>query len=171
MAKLDLNVLVIGAAVVGGLYFANRLFKANPENVEERQEGMTDRVEIRQENRTERVELWTETIKDLFGGSGSTDINKNQLLGSAQISGSNPITSIYPTGSAFNMPVVTVRDSSGRSSSIIAAKDTYYPTLAVGFDSKGAGYSSAFAGNKAPTTTTQKAQLITALSTKKPFGV
>lgn len=69
----------------------------------------------------------------------------------------NIITTITPNiDTAYGKKTVTVKSSSGKSSTVIAAPNTYYSNLGVGFDSKGQGYSSAFAGNVAPKTETVK---------------
>lgn len=63
------------------------------------------------------------------------------------VSAANPVLKVSSSGSAYNMRVDTIKTGKG-SSNIIAAPNTYYKDLGVGFDAKSQGYSSAFAGNK-----------------------
>jgi len=59
------DIIIIAALGVAAIYFLNRTFKANPENVEERQTGYTDRAALRQEGRTTRWGYTTDAVKEI----------------------------------------------------------------------------------------------------------
>jgi len=89
----------------------------------------------------------TKTTTDSAGSDGNgaaTSTKTNSYNFITQVNGKdNYVTGVTSSGSAFGIPFVTVSTSSGQSSTIAAAPDTYYPTVGIGFNSKGDGYSSA----------------------------
>lgn len=105
----------------------------------------------------------------------------NYSLVTAPVSALDYVTEVKQTGTAYNLPVVSVKTSGGKSSSIIAKPSTYYSKLGIGFDQYGQGYSAAAPvsyPNKLPvtttptkttTTTTKTAIPATSIFYKKPY--
>jgi len=112
-------------------------------------------------------------------GEGAQPIDYGNIK---QVTFNDSIQSITDAGEAYGTPLVTARTSSGKSSTIAAAKNTYYPTLNIGFDQYGQGYSAAGPvsyPNKLPVTTvpgkankitSTKSSTATDIFTKKAYS-
>lgn len=103
---------------------------------------------------------------------GNSGIPNNSSSGSfrsiSQVNGvNNYVASVKDAGSAYGVPLVTVTTSSGESSTIAAAKDTYYPTVGIGFNSVGQGYSSNVPLKSIPTANTTAPAPVTASNNLK----
>ena len=106
-------------------------------------------------------------IKSIFDASASgfnklSDLgdNKNTYIApeyknAGIVSVENPITKIESSGAAYNMRIDTITTPKGKTN-VIAAPNTYYKELGIGFNEKAQGYSSAFPGNKLPLPTYNK---------------
>lgn len=76
------TILIVGGVAVG-LYFLSKtfgVFKANPENVETRQENKTERTQIIQDARTERQENRQDFWKDVLGTNNNKVSTKDIVL-------------------------------------------------------------------------------------------
>lgn len=80
-------------------------------------------------------------IQKSFQNSGVNQVFDSNAI--KQTTTSDYVVNVTNTGSAYGIPTVQVRTRSGRSSSVIAAPNTYYPNLGIGFNSSGQGYSAA----------------------------
>lgn len=88
----------------------------------------------------------TDSIQSAFQGSSSPKSGTSALQPKSnsitQVSGTNYVTNVAPSTAFNSVPVVTVSTNTGQSSTVVANPNTYYPTLGIGFNSKGQGYSS-----------------------------
>lgn len=171
MAKsgVNYNLLLIVGGVGVAMYFLKDIFKSSAEKAEEK----TDRVEIRQDARTDRVEIRNETIRELFNKNDTVYIPETRNLISenpigttdAKTGKTNTVSKItLGVDTAFGLPTQNITSTAGNKSTIIAAPNTYYKDMGVGFDSKGSGYSSAFVGNASPKIETAKAPVLNVVS-------
>jgi len=169
MAKLDLNgVLLIGGIALGG-YALYRWFNASSGGIKDAADGLGGGIGTAGEGLGGGIGSIGDWLKSIFDASAS-GFNKladggtvnnfftnqpPQYTNAGVVSVDNPITKIESTGAAYNMRIDTIRTDKG-TSNIIAAPNTYYKNLGVGFNSKSQGYSSQYAGNKLPLPSYQK---------------
>lgn len=99
------------------------------------------------------------TPKDLIDVNLKTNNNSNT-------SSVSKISNLKDT--AYGLPVVKVTSSTGKSSNVIAAPNTYLPKLGIGFNSAGQGYSSAYAPQSNGVTKTTSSNAANALFNSNP---
>jgi len=158
VSKMNLNsVLLIGGVALGG-YALYRYFNASSKGITNATAGLGAGIG---KIGTETGDFFENTIGEIgetFGAiqnkiqavvTGDNSTNKEVLSNNSQIniSPSSYVSKVETTGSAYGMKTSKVTLSTGKTQTIINAPNKYYSNLGIGFDSKGNGYSSAFAGN------------------------
>jgi len=151
--------LVVGALAVGGYFLYKMIIKPTSEVTGAAGSISKDTSSVFHTLTGESTETYTiisdkiQSFLKSIGGSGSSEQQplRDNLI-TQPVTALNPVSKIDITGTAYGMPTHTIKNSSGQSSTIIVAPNTYYKDLGVGFNAAGQGYSSAFAGNKQPTT-------------------
>lgn len=156
------TLLLIGGVALGG-YALYRYFNASSKGIETATTGLGTGISDASQGLGGGIGSAGDWIKSIFDASASgfdrlkdygnraSNMRNPNLINTQPVTASNPITSIKNNlDTAYGIPTVTVRQKN-KSRTVIAAKNTYYKDLGIGFNSQGQGYSSAFAGNKAPT--------------------
>jgi len=160
-ANININDwLVVGALAVGGYFLYKTVIKPTSDATGGVGSGIGTIGRESGESFGAVSDLFQGTvgkITDFVTGKNNTSSSKiapSYKNINEPISALNPVLKVESSGTAYNMPVVTVTTKKGGMSSIVAQKNIYYENLGIGFDSKGQGYSSIFAGNKQPSLNT-----------------
>ena len=146
--------LVVGVLAVGGYFRYKTIIKPGADATAGIGEGVGTFGRETGETYESISNVWQSIFDKVTGfingqNKDNTQTAPPEYKNAGTVSVDNPVQKIETTGKAYGFDTVTIKTPKG-SSTILAAPNKYYPTLGVGFNAAGQGYSSAFAGNKAP---------------------